>query len=187
MEITGHHTCRKSGGYQNVLTNAPFKSTISNGKIPFLGEGYYYWDYNILMAKKWGAMKYNNDYYVVETEIKCTGTTFLDLVGNRKDIKLFITMMEDFWGKGIDRENWSIGAFIEFMKRLLKTGKNKNVFPFNIIRCVDNTPRPTDSAGHFFFDVNREEYTNLDPRIAVCVIDKNTVHLGANKIIYPYK
>lgn len=179
MEIKGHHTCKKSGGEAYVLKNAPFLSTIKNSKIPFLGIGYYFWDDNIEMAKYWGWSNYNNNYYIVENDLDCQPDVFLDLVGNRKDMRLFVDLMDDMIGRGINREKWTVGAFIEFMKRLRI--HNKDVFPYQIIRAVDNSK--INEQFKYYFVQGRGEFTNLSPIIVICVIDKIVVNLNANKII----
>ena len=63
VNTIGHHAC-KSADNKYLLNNAPFRSeyteTTEEGKEPFLGEGYYMWDYNLETAHWWGR---NMPYY----------------------------------------------------------------------------------------------------------------------------
>jgi len=179
VEIIGHHTCFKKGGETTVLKEAPFPSKTDK-EIPFLGEGYYFWDDNLDMAKFWGSRFYKNDYFVVEGIITTSKDIFLDLVGNRQDMKLFRNLMNDFKSKGFNAENWSIGAFIEFLKQLSKY--DAKIFPYKIIRAIDHSASLVKHLT-FYFVQGKENFTNLAPRILICLVEKNSVFLRITKIV----
>lgn len=184
MITIGHHTCYKTGGKDYVLSEAPFSSVFDeeNHKLPFLGTGYYLWDNNIEMALDWGNMKYNNDYFIVEFGLNLENEVFLDLVGSREDIIYFSKLINKLKDKGYDRaEKWTIGAFIEYLKRISRV--IPGIFPFKIIRAVDNSITPAKQF-KFNFVVGKQGYINLNPRYVICFIEKNDLYLTSRKIVH---
>jgi hypothetical protein len=187
METIGHHTCNKSGGESYVVSEGPFKSVIKKndkGKIsmPFLGEGYYYWDDNLDMAILWGRIRYKKGFYVILSDLNLTPDVFLDLVGNRKQMKYLIKLMEQTKKSGLDKEKWTIGAFIEFVKVLRKY--QKDVFPFEIIRAIDSSIDAKEQQKVYYFVQGKPNYIDLQPRIAICLISKNDLYLRTKMITY---
>jgi len=71
VKFTVQHTCNKEGGEKQVLKDFPFLSNYEpkKNKTPFLGKGYYFWDYNLEYAKVWGKNHYTNDYFICQSEI----------------------------------------------------------------------------------------------------------------------
>lgn len=182
MKTIGHHTCSKKNGREYVLKKAPFFSSYNEkcNSLKFLGSGYYFWDDNIGMAHHWGRTYYRKRYFIVESKLNLPGGIFLDLVGNRKHLRYFSEMIEKFNAKGFGRPHWTMGAFIEFLK-----SKEKNIpgiFPFKAIRAIDNSVAPKNKNTIQFVD-NKQNYTNLDPRLVICVTEKNSVILQSKKII----
>ncbi len=123
----------------------------------------------------WGNMKYNNKYYVIESELELKSDYFLDLVGNRKHMKFMVTVMKQYAGN----RNWSIGALIEFLKKLSEI--DAKVFPFKVIRAVDNS---ITKQTKYYFVEGKPNFTDLTPRIAICLLDLNVLYLKSKKIIY---
>lgn len=184
MVTVGHHTCFKNGGRDYVLAEAPFNSIFDeqNNKLPFLGTGFYLWDNNIEMAKDWGEKRYSNNYFIVEFGMNLENGIFLDLVGSRQHIIYFSELINKLKDKGYDRtEKWTIGAFIEYLKRISRV--IPGIFPFKIIRAVDNSITP---AKQFKFDFvkGKQGYINLNPRYVICLIEKNDLYLTSKKIVH---
>ena len=171
MKTTVHHTCRKEGTKENILQNAPFKAEYNENeqKLQFLGSGYYFWDNNIEMARFWGKKHYQSDYYIIEATLELKKSYFLDLVGNREHMIYFMKLKETFKKFGFDREKWSMGHFIEFLKKL-ELDEKKGVFPFKIIRALDYSPN-TKYSDKVNFVGNKKNYTLLNPRIIICLIE----------------
>lgn len=185
MKTIGHHTCKKSGSKSHIIRNAPFLSKYSpnSGKIPFLGAGYYFWDNNLDMAEQWGRLNYQNKYCVVEGELTLNKPTFLDLVGNRGDIIYFRELIHQFSNNGYPKSNWTLGKFIEFLKNLERNyTKYKGIFPYNVIRAVDNSNKHKLQQHSFIFVKKKGAYTFLDPRIIICFTDQGNVNLHNQQI-----
>lgn len=186
MRIIGQHTCSKEGGIERITRNAPFESTEyktqkGEKKMPFLGRGYYLWDSNLEEARRWGMGRYGNSYIILEYELDCPGSVFLDLVGNRLDMKWFIDQMKLLVGGGVNRkENWNIAQFIEFLKRL--SVHKPEVFPYKIIRAIDLYTKQSEQFRYFFVE-SRQSYTYLDPKIVVCLVEKNRLYLKYRRIV----
>lgn len=182
---TGHHTCEKTGGFEKVLNDAPFFSEYLPGKenekkSPYLGSGYYFWEYDLKQAKKWGEQHYNNIYFVVEGIIHTTDENFLDLVGDRKHIEYFLSLCKMLMPKNIQINEWEIGRIIEFFKRINKI--NATIFPFSVLRAQDynyikNKQLQFDFRGGI-------SWTYLDPRHIFCIINLNNLILSGKKIVY---
>ena len=71
-------------------------------------------------------------------------------------------------------------AFIEFLKS--KEKDMPGIFPFKAIRAIDNSVAPKNKNTIQFVD-NKPNYTNLDPRLVICLIEKNDVILQSKKIV----
>jgi hypothetical protein len=182
-EYIGHHTCSNQGGEEYVLANAPFLSKYEVGgeKNPFLGSGYYFWDYDIPQAKRWGKLRYKSGYFVLEATINTTNDNFLDLAGDRQDMGYFLLVARKLVQNKIIEKDWKIGELIEFLKRL--HAKNPESFPYKIIRAQDCTVLERNDKVYF-----REgnSYTYLNPRYIFCLIEVNDVALSNKKIIFQF-
>lgn len=181
MTTIGHHTCKKDGGEEFVLENAPFLSVFNVEKklIPFLGIGYYFWDYDLELAKKWGANHCNNSFFVVQGDLNIPDNIYLDLAGNRQNMAYFLKLLNRFAKKGINAQRWKIGAFIEFLKQANK--HDPNIFPFEIIRAEDYVA-PKAVYQYLFNDL--PNYTNLSPRFVICFFTINDVFLKNKEIVH---
>ncbi|MGV8114977.1 MAG: hypothetical protein AB2L17_18985 [Lentimicrobium sp.] len=182
METTGHHTCSKRIGRSYILDHAPFFAGFNEKthRLQFLGAGYYFWDDNIEMGTKWGEDHYNNEYCILECKLNMPGDIFLDLVGNRSHMRYFRNVAVKYAESGYAREKWSLGSFIEHLKMLEKD--RPGIFPFKVIRAVDLLPR--DEQSKWYFVSGKRNYTLLDPRIVICITEKNALILQSKNIVY---
>ncbi len=177
LKLIGHHACKNTGNglylQKEGLPVALSSYTPHGIKNPFLGTGYYFWDYNKEMAKWWGKKQYDNNYYIFEAEIPYNQEITLDLVGNRQHMQWLIEMMNMFMEENEECKSWSIGQFIEFLKDIRNLPEYKDIFPYQIIRAIDHSVK----NGIFDFYPNSKEYIMLNPRIIICVINatKNTI------------
>lgn len=177
MEFTLHHTCSKNGGEQYVIENVPFLSEHKpkEGKKPYLGEGYYFWDFNLDYAKVWGRNHYSNEYYVTECEvgIDCNDENYLDLVGNRKHLIGFVSLLMEF---NLIHEEGTKGIDLCYIIEYLRKNFTPEVFPFKIIRAVDY--KNEEKAGIkivFNGKGNKPSFTVLNPRIIFSFRNKDDI------------
>lgn len=177
---TYQHTCRK-GHNAYILKEAPFKAPVKKTpigtfKIPFLGEGYYFWEENNVAADDWGEKHYAGNYNVVEFEaLKIPNDELLDFL-NRRNMRYFNDLREEFISKRPLSKNWPIGAWIEFFKKLRQT--NFELFPFNYIRADENLPNDKENnkiKGKELFAENVHYYTFTNPLLILCVLDKKKI------------
>ena len=184
METIGHHSCKKDGGAEYVKQHAPFISSKgADNNYPFLGEGYYFWDNNIERAHSWGKNHYKKKYYIVECGLNLTGKIFLDLVGNRGHIIEFLALYRALTTKYNNGENWPIGRFIEFLKKLDTKEEYKGIFPWKVIRAVDHLNVGHSKQNSLKFVDSRNNFTNLSPIIVICLYEKNEVILQSKILI----
>lgn len=187
MKTIGHHTCRKDGGREYVQQAAPFQSKYDekDDLYPFLGTGYYFWDNNLEYARWWGIdqkKRFPTGYFVVEAELNLAKGIFLDLVGSMDSIYWFRRLMARLKTSRPEVKDWSVASFIEFAKKLNRV--DNQAFPFKVIRAVDHSRNhnPKKNKWLLRFVKKKQEYTNLDPRLVICLLEKDNVILQ-NKVV----
>lgn len=180
MTFTVHHTCSNAGGESHALQNAPFLSEYkpTKGKKPYLGEGYYFWEYNLPYAKVWGRKHYNKLYYVIESDIGVDHEAegiYLDLVGNRKHLVGFVNLLSEFnlihkeGTKGID-----LCYIIDYLREKIPKELSEVVFPFKVIRALDY--HNDDLLGiRISFNEMLPSFTILNPRIIFAFKNKEDI------------
>ena len=181
MKTVAQHTCLNLGTHKDILKNSPFEAIHDpkKEKHQFLGTGYYFWDDNIEMARIWGEDHCKGSYVIIETELDINENICFDLVGNRKHLRFLRNFIERLKHYGIDIEEWGISQVLEF----LKDKKINPDFDFQSIRAIDYT-LPTDyNLEKYPFVTNTDHYTILNPKIIICVINKNLLSLPYKKII----
>jgi hypothetical protein len=175
MRFTVHHTCKKNGGESFVLKNFPFPSVYDpkEGNKPYLGEGYYFWEYNLDYAKVWGEMHYLHSYYICESEIDVDHDTdgfYLDLAGNRRHLVDFVELLFEFnlihkeGTKGID-----LCYIIDYLRKNIP-----DEFPYQVIRAVDYRNNELNGIKIAFNDITKS-YTFLNPRIIISFLNKSKI------------
>lgn len=168
------------------MSNFPFLSTYEpqKGKTPFLGEGYYFWDYNLEYAKIWGKNHYANNFYICQSDISIENSDdslFLDLAGNRIHLVGFIELL---WEFNLIHEEGTKGIDLCWIIDYLRTKCPAEVFPFEIIRAVDYNNN--ERAGiKVIFNEGKKSFTILNPRIIFSFKNKKSiVHLTEPFIAY---
>ena len=184
INTIGYHTC-KCGKNRYLLNNAPFRSQCTpeteEGKEPFLGDGYYMWDYNLETAHWWGDVHYNSQYAILSYPLSLSGDRFLDLVGSRKDMEDFRTLIAKVRSKP-GCESFGIARCIMFLEWLNSLRDDGGVFDYKIIRAVDATKKRANQV--YTFVSARNSAINLDPRILICFKDKNDIPLHQAKVVH---
>ncbi len=185
MNTIGHHTCSSEGGREKALALTPFFSpfiAIEN-RLPYLGEGYYFWDNNLEMAKKWGEWHYGNKYFVVESKLHLQEDLLLDLVGNRTHIMYFQKLIEKFSYYKQGRRKWELCKFIQLLKNLNDNdARYKGIFPYKIFRATDFSRMKEERFLHKFVGI-KSGYTFLDPRIIICFANEESISLQDKRIL----
>ena len=186
MKTIGHHTCKKEGGEEYVFEESPFfaEHNPEVAKFQFLGSGYYFWDNNIELAKVWGKGHYNDNYYVVEIDFELTSDNCFDLVGNRyHQIHLINCLKEYEVSTGENKSNWTVNQCIQFLRELNEV--NEEVFPYKFVRAVDLLKHTKFKAQHLMkFIDNKDNYTIINPKIVICVFDKDELNLQTKRIVH---
>jgi hypothetical protein len=175
---TVQHTCSKEGEKDHILSEVPFLSKYIPGENskPFLGEGYYFWDYNEGYAKVWGKNHYSNSFYVFEADVKIeegNGDYYLDLAGNRKHLTGFVELLQEF---ELIHEEGTKGIDLCYIIDYLRNKCPEDVFPFKVIRAVDYH---NDEKAGIKIDFNDKEsnsgFTILNPRILISYKSKTDI------------
>lgn len=188
MKTIGHHTCLLNGDIADILRNAPFlaENKPDEGKVQFLGTGYYFWDNNLEMAKVWGRYHYGGRYVIIGVDFDLKSDTCYDLVGNRThqiDLTKRLEKLSERLGNDKPKK-WTLGQFFSFMQKLAK--RDCNVFPYKMVRAIDllrhNELKKQQVIINFV--EGKKNYTLLNPKIVICAFDKNSLNLQTKKIIY---
>jgi hypothetical protein len=185
-----HHTCLQDNGEEFVIANAPFLSTYVNEENinkPFLGEGFYFWEYDLDMAIYWGEKHYKQtSYYVIEAEIECEDEFFFDLVGNvfhLEHLRNLIVLAKQLFPQKAN--NLDLSTLIELLKDLHNNDpRYSGMFPFKIIRSLNN---PINHKEYITY--NKFKNWNkllIKPVYMLCVIEKKYISLHSKKIAYKF-
>lgn len=158
-----------------IENNGPFK--CSNNQA-WLGAGYYYWDTFIENAQWWGRTIYQENNYVIA--------------------KSFINFKEN---ELYDLDNAEVlKAFTEYSSLLKESYPQKKLSPATVIKhMIDHTnfeykairARGTSLSYSKENHINnRLAFTNsvfldMNPKIQICIRDKNVIGLDNFKVIYP--
>ena len=160
-----------------VLENAPFHSEydVKADKKPFMGAGYYFWEYNLDYAKVWGKNHYNDSYFIVESEIEINNNDddsfYLDLAGNREHLVGFVELIKEF---DLIDDQGADGIDLCYIISYLRDEFPEEVFPIRVIRAVDYKNNETSGIKIAFNDKGTS-YTILNPRIIVSYRNKEDI------------
>lgn len=173
-----HQTLQDLDNADHVEEHGPFKATSEKS---YLGLGYYFWDDHIELAKFWGEVHCKNNYIICEADFELSYDYFLDLVGNRQNQKYFHEVAQM-----LGAQTWSMGKIIEFLKDLEKKPERKGIFPYKAVRAVDINDSKFKPTNYRFVE-GQLRYVNMNPRLIICLFEKNKLILTTYKIIYPEK
>ena len=164
--VDGYHTAKNLGTKESIEKKAPF---FCSSKDAWLGTGYYYWDRDINLAHEWGKNFCDNNYVIVHNKLNLVNC--FDLVGTPDHKKTLLKIKNEFIAKGKLNENdIKISVLIEYLRQ-------NDLFPFLTIRAEDRYREKTK------FVKNKHEFTFLDSRIQICVINKTKVLLTPSTVI----
>lgn len=170
------HTCKK-GNPEYILQKAPFKSVTKKNKgkcfVPFIGEGYYFWEQDLENAKRWGAKKYGKTgYSILEIEDwDIHHDYFIDLI-NKNHLEYFKELQKPYLKLNPKAKSYSLGIWIELFKKA-------EVFPFKLIRSEEHFSEEKvkkEGINQEFIKYSTEGYyTYLNPVYILCCTDKSII------------
>ncbi len=147
MRTTGYHTCKSEGGDEAVLEHGPYHSALNvkSNRVPYLGEGFYFWEEDSEAAHRWGKAKFNRykfkDGYTIlkcKLDLEPTPGTFFDLIGNkvhcnefRKIVELIAKVVATRYPN--DKNKQRVGFYIY----TLCSERDKFSFPYTSFRAMD--------------------------------------------------
>lgn len=171
------HTCKK-GENAYILNTAPFKSFIKIIKktkkiiIPFLGEGYYFWEENIEHSHVWGKSRYNNHYNIIEHEDWEIEEKLVFNLLDRKMLMYFDELKKNYIDVNPKFQKWTEAQWIEYLK------KERKGFPFEYIRAEENFPKHLElknNVRYSKFVEHSDILMNMNPIYVLCVINKSSL------------
>ncbi len=153
------------------------ESTENDVKLQFLGQGYYFWDNNIKRAHKWGKSHYNGEYMIMEVPLCLQGDRFLDLIGSREDLMVFVDALKEVLK---EIPNLKIGAFFHMMQTMEKY--EAGAWPYSIVRALN----VKSHANKISFNHLPDSSMLLNPEIIICFYNKNDINLQSIRFINRY-
>lgn len=176
MKFTVQHTCNKEGEETFVIANAPFFSAYNpiENKKPYLGAGYYFWEYNLDYAKVWGKYHYSDSFFVIESEISIDHEKdgyYLDIAGNREHLVGFVELLHEF---NLIHDDGTKGIDLCWIIDYLREKCPPDVFPFQVLRAVDYQNDEKHGIKINFNDKGKS-FTILNPRIIISFKNKDAI------------
>lgn len=179
INTIGYHTFKydPSNGYDE--SGAPCVSKVKTKEdgsevLPFVGEGYYFWDDNIERAHLWGRQRCHGKYKIMRCPLMLQGETFLDLVGSREDIRNFSLILEKL------KEHCGDLTISKAILRLqMMSRSNPEIFPFKIIRVMD----VSKNKGYIKFAIDKKSQMLLNPEIFICFFEIKDIPLQSANIL----
>jgi len=174
MEVTGYQTLEDRDNIDEIEFDGPFKCTRSDAR---LGHGYYFWDSNLEWAISWGKNSYNKrgKEFIIGSCIIDLDQDCFDLYGSVECQQLLQGIKDEFIRSGLinKQKKLILPTIIEYMKQ-------QNIFPYKSIRAGDN-----NNPIKFYFHKERNEFTMVNQRVQICVIEKHDVILSFFNVIFP--
>ncbi len=165
-----YHTIRKERIVAASLRMAPFRC-VNN---PWLGEGYYFWDSFIELAKWWGEVHYHGNYVVTETTAKFGDDAVFDLVGNTDHMRFFAQYADIV---AADRQcEVTVAQIIEHMKRHTSFAKEFKAIRVDGRLSISTVPENLPYIKRVRFSLEHQQYLDLLPPIQYCVFDKADIN-----------
>lgn len=182
IKTIGHHTFKYSPPQYTDETAPCLSETqteiikgVETIEYPFLGDGYYFWDYNIKRAHKWGEDHCDNSYGILKVHMTLKGDKFLDLAGSRHDLEKFAKIYSLMKKK---EPGLRPGAFFKGMQMMEQ--EEHGSWPYTIVRAL-NVKKHANSVQ---FNHIQNSKMLLNPEIIICFYDKNDIDLQNSSVIY---
>lgn len=170
MPNTLYHTIKKTPHFAASLRMAPFRC-VNN---PWLGEGYYFWDSFIELAKWWGEVHYGGNYVVTETTATFGDDAVFDLVGNTKHMEVFAKYAEIL--ENDLKCEVTVAQIIEHMKRHTSFSKTYKAIRIDGRLSISKAPDNIPYIKRIRFSLDHPQYLDLLPPIQYCIFEKTDIN-----------
>lgn len=131
--ITGFHTCKLKGEYQQVVQNIPFISRP--GENQWLTQGYYFWTDSDHWAKRW--LREGSRVIGKFSIALCPTTELLDLVGNvahQQELDGYLKTILLSLPKE-NRNKITVNQIVTYLRE--KEKETNGMFPYLAIKAAD--------------------------------------------------
>jgi len=174
-----HQTLKDKENPDYVEEHGPFPS-LPNGRL-YLGNGTYFWDDHLELAHWWGKARHKGKYIICQADLNVKKILFCDLVGCRQDMLHIKRMVGE-----LKISHLNLGTIIEVLKEVENKKRRGDIFPFKVIRAVDDSPTSYERK-EIYFTTDKKGYTSLNPVYLICLIGQSDVLLSNYKVIFPEK
>ncbi len=175
MQTIGYYTVEDRNNPKEILEAGPFFCGRGDA---WLSPGYYFWDNDIRRAHDWGK-GYRKSYVICKADLQLKSLLDLcSIAGKRHFNSLLETILTEF--EEYQLREIPIGLAIAHLKKISQNAGFKEIFPFDSVRADDC---PKDSMQPF--TSGRKESICLDPRVQICLFEKNSENLRSFEIVYP--
>lgn len=148
----------------------------------WLGDGYYFWENDLNSAHWFGRKQYNNNYVILEVQIK--SDNLLDLAGSKTHLIEFSRMVKflhdeypEFYY--LNEERPTLRNYIEFLREA--NNETKGLFPYKGV-VINYSAKPDKIK----IDDNKRRSVDLDLNriFIICIFNLSEVHLHTLNIVY---
>jgi len=128
---------------------------------------------------------------ICESVIDCHDDFYLDLVGNKDDLRRMRELKLKFdqeMKRTLKVDEVTLENLIVYCRRA-NQHTDIGSFPYKVIRSVDVSPvmREKTRTSIIKYTAKTSNFTDLDPRIIICLTEKRDMLPEGIKIIYPNK
>ena len=182
-----YQTLEDRWNYEEVINNGPYycslydeKGSLKKGiKVPWLGEGYYFWDTREEDAKWWGECTYSSKgkrYIVCKTTYDQQSDLLFDTLADLSKMDDLVRCAE------LIKEKWKINkvSFPFILSYLKETGN----FNYKAIRVwPDPNNKISKDCINIFFPGEKTILSRID-KVQICFFDRTLLD-KTFKIVYP--
>lgn len=168
-----YQTLEDRGNPREVEHHGPYECTRRDA---WLGDGFYFWDSFINLARSWGEKSYHGRYMICLMVFPYIRKKIFDLTGeDAEQLNDFRSYYKEFKKSG---KKYTVPGVIEHMKRHAGLADD-----YIAIRARDSR----QSGPRIFFRDFFPEYLELEPRIQICFFSNAPLAGIKYKIIHPKK
>lgn len=181
MNLTLYQTLEDKGNVDEIEEHGPYLAT---GNTNWLGNGYYFWDTHIELAKWWGKIRYSVDGHIICKANAIMDEGCWDLHGNGIHRMELHALCSTIVNAGYQtKEKLYLSKVIEFLKR-------EGGFKYDSIRVLGvNSMSEVDNSLYVwkipFVSKHSNRYLDLIPPIQLCLVKKNSLSLKNYSVVYP--
>lgn len=186
LTIKCYQTCKTESKVWRELFDSFPHFAINNcaeGKLQWLGEGYYFWTDSVKNAEWWGNNRLKVPYCITGYSVDLNSEILFDLTGNAEHIEYFYDLRKTFIDihKKFSKSKIFVEPTVDVMIDYFRRNYKENIFKFEAIKFHHNNYDPDYQKVNM--TSGRPEFFQGLPRIQLCVFPERKSDI-TNKLPY---